>query len=64
MEAKLQKWGNSVGICIPSSILKTLNLKINDILELVQEEDKIIVSKSSKKHISLEERFKKYNGKI
>ena len=31
MEAKIQKWGNSVGIRIPSSILKSLNIKTNDI---------------------------------
>ena len=27
MEVRLQKWGNSDGIRIPSVILKTLNLK-------------------------------------
>ena len=36
MEARLQKWGNSDGIRIPSSFLKTLNLKTNDKVELVQ----------------------------
>ncbi len=57
MEARLQKWGNSDGIRIPSSILKSLNLKTNDKVELVQEKDKIIISKSKKKHLTLEERF-------
>jgi antitoxin MazE len=61
MEARLQKWGNSDGIRIPSSILKALNLKTNDKVEITQEEDKIIVTKSIQKKISLEERFKKYN---
>lgn len=63
MEARLQKWGNSVGIRIPSSIIKSLNLKINDVLELETEEKKIIITKSVKKTISLEEKFKAYNGK-
>ena len=57
MEAKLQKWGNSDGIRIPSSFLKSLNLKTNDIVELMQKDDTIIISKQKKKHLTLEERF-------
>ena len=34
MEARLQKWGNSDGIRIPSILLKNLNLKTNDIVLL------------------------------
>lgn len=62
MESRLQKWGNSDGIRIPSSFLKALNLKINDIVNIVQEEDKIIISVPKKKKISLKERFEKFNG--
>ena len=62
MEARLQKWGNSDGIRIPSSFLKSLNLKTNDKVELIQEKDKIIIIKPKKDKISLEERFKNYNG--
>lgn len=57
MESRLQKWGNSDGIRIPSSFLKALNLKTNDIVNIVQEEDKIIISVPKKKKISLKERF-------
>lgn len=63
MQAKLQKWGNSDGIRIPSNILKSLNIKTNDKLELVQQDDKIIISKAKKEKISLEERFANYKGK-
>lgn len=63
MEAKLQKWGNSCGIRISSTILKSLNLKVNDKVELTQENDKIVISVIPKvKKISLEEEFKKYKG--
>ena len=62
MEAKLQKWGNSVGIRIPSSILKSLNLKQEDILEIKEEGDKIIIFKSKNNKISLKEKFEKYKG--
>lgn len=63
VEARIQKWGNSSGIRIPSSILKSLNIKANDILNIEQEDDKIIISIPKKKKISLEDRFKEYRGK-
>ena len=44
MEARIQKWGNSDGIRIPSSILKSLNIKTNDILNIEKQDDKIIIS--------------------
>ena len=62
MEARLQKWGNSNGIRIPSNFLKLLNLKTNDRVDLIYENDKIIIKKPSKTKISLEEEFSKYNG--
>ena len=62
MEARLQKWGNSDGIRIPSSILKALNLKTNDAINIEQVEDKIIISKQIKSKISLAEKFKEYHG--
>ncbi len=49
MEARLQKWGNSSGIRIPSGILKSLNIKNNDILNIEQVDDKIIISVPKKK---------------
>lgn len=63
MEVRIQKWGNSSGIRIPSSMLKNLNIKTNDILNINQEDDKIIISIPKKKKISLEDRFKEYHGK-
>ena len=62
MEARLQKWGNSTGIRIPKSFLKSLNLNTNDEVDIIQEEDKIIISKINKKSISLKDRIKKYTG--
>lgn len=57
MEIRLQKWGNSLGIRIPSTILKS-NEKIN--LDL--DDDRIIITKAKKGKISLKERFNEYNG--
>ena len=62
MEVRLQKWGNSDGIRIPSSILKSLNLKTNDKMEIKYEEDKIIISRPKKEKISLADEFANYKG--
>ena len=62
MEVKLQKWGNSNGIRIPNFILKALNLKPNDRVEIREENDQIIISKVKKQNLSLEERIKQYKG--
>ena len=63
MEVRIQKWGNSDGIRIPSILIKSLGLKTNDFINIEQIEDKLVISKSNKKKISLEEKFKNYNGK-
>ncbi len=61
MELRLQKLGNFIGIRIPKIILKTLDLTENDIVELVQEGERMVITKSIKKKISLRERFDNYN---
>lgn len=63
MEVKLQKWGNSMGIRIPNILLKEFGLKLNDELKLTYDDDKIIITKSKNKQISLAELFKNYKGK-
>lgn len=62
MEVKLQKWGNSFGIRITSSILKSLNIKNNDILFIEEKDNKVIINIPKKRKISLEKRFKEYYG--
>ena len=62
MEARLQKWGNSVGIRIPHSILRELNLKINDLINIEKVEDKVVITKQVAPKISLSSRFSEYNG--
>lgn len=63
MEARLQKWGNSNGIRIPSNFLKALNLKTDDKVILEQNDEKIIISKPKDEKISLKKRFEAYKGK-
>lgn len=62
MIIRIQKWGNSDGIRIPSSFLKALNLKTNDKIDLIQEGESLIITKINKKHLTFEERVSKYEG--
>lgn len=62
MEARLQKWGNSMGIRIPSQMLKKIGLKENDEIELTLEDNKIMITKAKNGKISLKERFDHYHG--
>jgi len=62
MEIRLQKWGNSVGIRIPNSLIKSLNLKVDDILNIREEDNKIVISKSKNMKINLQELFTNYDG--
>lgn len=62
MDIRLQKWGNSLGIRIPSNILKSLNLKSGDSVNIKEEDDSIIITKIKNNKIFLEERIKNYEG--
>ena len=44
MEARIQKWGNSLGIRIPMTIIKDLSLKNGSTVEIEELEDKIIIN--------------------
>lgn len=60
MEAKIQKWGNSDGIRIPNYILKSLNIKTNDIVDISSDNNKIIIYKLKKDHLKIAERIEEY----
>ncbi|MBI9102624.1 MAG: AbrB/MazE/SpoVT family DNA-binding domain-containing protein [Spirochaetales bacterium] len=48
MEAKIQKWGNSLGIRIPMPILKDLSLKNGSVVEIEEENNRIVIQPSKK----------------
>lgn len=43
MQLAIKKWGNSVGIRIPSTILKTLNLEPEYLVDISVENGRIII---------------------
>ena len=61
MLAKVQKWGNSQGIRIPKSILDTANFSADEEIDIKVVDGKIILE-SAKRHKTLKERLKNYDG--
>ena len=51
MEAVIQKWGNSLGIRIPNSIVKELNLENGCHVEIVDDDGKILILPQEKKSL-------------
>ena len=49
MSCKLQKWGNSLGVRIPKSIIEKINLQENDELIIEQQDGKIVIFPAKKK---------------
>ena len=49
MQATIQKWGNSLGIRIPSFIAKDLALKNGSSVEILEEDNRIIIQASKRK---------------
>jgi antitoxin MazE len=62
-QVAIRAWGNSQGIRIPKDILKALDLKSSDVLDILVKDDTIVLKKAFK-HKTFEERLAEYNGKI
>ena len=45
MEIELRKWGNSIGLRIPSKVAQSWGIDENSVVELIEEGDKLIISK-------------------
>jgi len=61
---KISKWGNSCGIRIPSSLLKEVDMEINDMVYIESDQSgRILISKKpSPKPGTIEYLFKDYSG--
>jgi antitoxin MazE len=55
MLVALKKWGNSASVRIPSLILESLALKIDDQLDIKEEGGRIIIEPVRKSHYNLED---------
>ena len=65
MLTTIQRWGNSLAVRLPKSLLEELLLQENDPVEIVAVNDSIIIKRVLRKRRakkSLEERFENYTG--
>ncbi len=51
MKATIQKWGNSLGIRIPSHMAKDLSLKNGSSVEILEEDNRIVIQPKNKKSL-------------
>ena len=61
MKIKLHRYGDSLVLQIPRSILDDLNWKDDDILDLKIEENKLITEISSGNEMNIEDLFEDFN---
>ena len=52
MDGVIQKWGNSLGVRIPGSIAKELNLQNGSQVEIIDEDGKIVILPYKKKSLA------------
>ncbi len=64
MEVTLNKWGNSMGIRIPNSLIKQLDLKENMLLKINAIKNKLVIEKKEKSIESLCEKITDENLNI
>jgi antitoxin MazE len=67
MTTSIVKWGNSRGIRLPKVFLENLDLKENDKVDIISEDDLIIIKKSQKsqsnQYKTLKKRLEDFHGK-
>lgn len=58
----IKKWGNSLGVRIPKSVVDSLNLKINDELEISADLNSLTLKKvkQDQNRMTLQDFFKNY----
>ena len=55
MQAKIQKWGNSLALRIPKSFALNANLRQNKLVDLSIDKERIIITPIDEKEYSLDE---------
>ena len=62
MTTTIVKWGNSRGIRLPKPFLESLDLKDNDMVDVLADNGKIIIQKSYQ-HKTVKQRIEEFYGK-
>ncbi len=63
MQTKVQKWGNSMGLRIPSPIAREAELKYGDTVELGVEDGAVVVRPATRVRVDLKALLRKVTRK-
>lgn len=63
MITTIKMWGNSQAVRLPKNLLNSLNISVDDELQISIEDDKIVLEKVKYRHMTIQERFEKYDSK-
>jgi antitoxin MazE len=58
MQTKIEKWGDNLAILIPKSFAMQSDLKLNEMVDVIVDETKIIITPVKEKKYSLEDLLK------
>jgi antitoxin MazE len=63
MQTAIVKWGNSQGIRLPKAFLQNINIRENDTVDVILENEAIVIKKTGgKKHRTTRERLIAFYG--
>jgi antitoxin MazE len=63
MYKKIQRWGNSLAVRLPKVVLEETGMGEDDTVFIKSEKGYIIISYAGRRHKSLEERIRDFEGK-
>jgi antitoxin MazE len=58
MKTTVKKWGNSAAVRIPSAIMEAADMRVEDVVDVSQEEGRIIVKRVQSKNYDLDDLIK------
>ncbi len=58
---EIKKWGNSLGVRIPSAVARAARLKVNAPVDLTVENGRIVITLQAAKPLTLNERLDRYD---
>jgi antitoxin MazE len=58
MKATVKKWGNSAAVRIPAAVMKSTRLELNDVVNMHEEEGRIVIEPVRKKTYQLRDLLK------
>jgi antitoxin MazE len=63
VKTTVKKWGNSAAVRIPSAVMETVSLRLDDVVEIREEEGRIVIEPLRQRTIALGDLLKGITSK-